>query len=175
MKLLAIDTGNISSAYIIFCTEENRVIEKDFLENEKFIERILTLTFDEVAIEKIVSLGMPIGATTIDTIFFNGRLYEIFKKLKKVPFWYPRIDIKMHLCHTTRAKDTNVRTALVNRFGEPSTKKNPHNKYNELNDKIYFGSHFWSCLGIAVYHLEPHHSYPVQIDNNGYYKEPKST
>jgi len=168
MKLLAIDSGNIQSAYIIFDTFENRVVKKNLLQNEEFLLKLKDLQFDEVAIEKIVSLGMPIGNTTIDTIFFNGRLHEFFlNNFFLKPNWYTRMDIRMHLCLTTRAKDGNVRAALINRFGEPSTKKLSHNIYNELEDKIYFGTHFWSCLAVAMYHLEPHHSLPIQIDNYG--------
>lgn len=174
MRVLSVDAGNIQSAYIIFCTEQKRVVQKGFLENEQFIEEILNSSFDEVAIEKIVSLGAVIGSSTLDTAYTNGRIYEAIKtKFGIISNLYSRIDIKMHLCFTTRAKDANVRQALVNKFGDSSTKKNPHNTFNELEDKIYFGGHFWSCLAIACYHIEPHHSQPIEIDSYGNYKEPR--
>lgn len=174
MRVLAIDAGNIESAYIIFDTIINRVVQKGFMNNDTFLEEISKSKFDEVAIEKIVSLGAVAGQTTFDTAFMNGRLYQFFKdKFNLIPNLYSRLDIKMHLCLTTRAKDPNIRGALINRFGEPSTKKNPHDRYNELTDGIYFGTHFWSCLAVAMYHIEPHHSLPIVIDNYGNYKEPK--
>lgn len=171
MRLLAIDAGDIKSAYIIYDSEIKKVIEKNFLLNNDFINRIERLCFDrkidEAAIEKLHSMGMPVGQTTFDTIFMNGRIYELLSRNGIEAKLYPRHDIKMHLCNSTRAKDTNIRMALVNRFGEASTKKNPHDTYNELTDKIYFGSHFWSCLAVAMYHTEPHHSLPLELDNYG--------
>jgi hypothetical protein len=174
MRVLSIDAGNIQSAYIIFCNIEKRVVQKNILPNNEFLNEILHSCFDEVAIEKIISMGMPVGDTTFQTVFQNGRIYQaIYDKFGIVANLYSRLDIKVHLCYTTRAKDPNVRMALVNRFGEPSTKKNPHNIYNELTDKIYFGTHFWSCLAVAMYHIEPHHHFPIRVDEWGNYKEVK--
>lgn len=168
MKVLAIDAGNIQSCYVLFCTEEKKVIKKGLVENEAFLKEILTLKFDEVAIEKIVSMGMAVGDTTFETVFQNARIYQILlDKLNIKANFYPRYDIKMHLCMTTRAKDGNIRAALVNKFGEPSTKKNPHNTYSELDDGVYFGTHFWAALAVCMYHIEPHHSKPIQTDGYG--------
>ena len=36
-----------------------------------------------------------------------------------------RKEEKMNICHTMRAKDSNIRQALIDRFGEVGTKKNP--------------------------------------------------
>ena len=172
INLLAIDSGDVKSAYIIYNSEKNKIIEKNILPNDEFLEAIIRAgsenLFSEVAIEKLHSMGMAVGQTTFDTIFMNGRIYQAMRDhLNLIPTLYPRHDIKMHLCMTTRAKDGNIRMALVNRFGDPSTKKNPHDKFNELTDGIYFGTHFWSCLAVAMYHLEPHHSKPVILDSYG--------
>jgi len=36
-----------------------------------------------------------------------------------------RKDEKMNICHSMRAKDSNIRQALIDRFGIVGTKKNP--------------------------------------------------
>ena len=55
-----------------------------------------------------------------------------------------RKDIKLHLCGTTKARDPNVRQALIDRLGKPGTKKNPGPTYG-------VSSHAWSALAVAVY------------------------
>ena len=47
-----------------------------------------------------------------------------------------RKDIKMNLCNTTRAKDSNIRQALIDRFGVPGTKKSPGMMYGLHKDMI---------------------------------------
>ena len=174
MRVLAIDAGDVKSAYTIWDNNQKKIVEKAWIDNEVFLETLRKLpnaAFDIVVIEQLVSMGMPVGMTTFNTIFQNGRLHEMFVTQKGIePVWVNRLDVKMHLCMSTRAKEGNVRQALVNRFGEPSTKKKPHDTYNELTDKIYFGSHFWSCLALTMYCVEPHHSNPLILDSYGIVK-----
>jgi hypothetical protein len=50
----------------------------------------------------------------------------------------------MHLCNSMRAKDANVRQALIDRFGPVGTKKQPGKLYG-------VATHYWAALGVAVY------------------------
>lgn len=99
-----------------------------------------------VAIEMIACYGMPVGKETFETVLLIGRLLEIFEaKAVPVRLVY-RMAVKMHLCHSTRAKDGNVRQALIDKYGPVGTKKNP--------GKIYgVSTHLWSALAIADYAL----------------------
>jgi len=59
-----------------------------------------------------------------------------------------RKDVKMYLCQTPRAKDGNVRQALIDMFGPGKEKaiglkKTPGPLYK-------FKSHLWAALGVAV-------------------------
>jgi hypothetical protein len=55
----------------------------------------------------------------------------------------PRLKVKLHLCHDSRAKDANIRAALIDRFGKPGTKKNPGALYGVTRD-------LWSALAVAI-------------------------
>lgn len=68
---------------------------------------------------------MAVGATVFDTCVWIGQFKQ--KAIENdipVEFIY-RKDEKMNLCHSMKAKDSNIRQALIDRFGEVGTKKNP--------------------------------------------------
>jgi hypothetical protein len=54
-----------------------------------------------------------------------------------------RKDVKMHLCNSMRAKDANIRTALIDKLGAPGTKKMQGPTYGVT-------SHAWAALAVAV-------------------------
>jgi hypothetical protein len=54
----------------------------------------------------------------------------------------PRRDVKLTLCGSARAKDTNIRQALIDALGEVGTKKNPGPLYG-------VSGHYWAALGVA--------------------------
>lgn len=96
-----------------------------------------------MAVEMIACYGMPVGAETFDTCLLIGRLQEIWmSQLNPFKLVY-RKDVKMHLCGTMKAKDANIRQALIDKLGPVGTKKNP-------GPLIGISKHLWSALAIAV-------------------------
>ncbi len=93
-----------------------------------------------VAIEMIASYGMPVGKEVFETVLWIGRFIEAVHP-HPVALVY-RKDVKMHLCGTTRAKDPNIRQALLDRFGKEATKG--------------IKKDMWAALGVAVTHLDAH-------------------
>jgi len=101
---------------------------------------------DVLVIEEVQSYGMAVGKDVFQTVFESGRLAAAWEPRK----WHllGRRDVKVHLCHSARATDSNLRQALVDRFG-PSreaamgTKKAPGPLYG-------IKSHLWAALAIAV-------------------------
>jgi len=55
----------------------------------------------------------------------------------------PRRDVKMHLCSSVRAKDGNIRQALIDRFGADGTKRKPV-------PLAGISQHRWAALAVAV-------------------------
>lgn len=96
-----------------------------------------------VVIEKLECYGMPVGESVFATAYVIGRMLQVLDD-RGVPWvLMPRREVKLHLCGSVRAKDANVRQALIDRFGPVGTKKNPGKLYGVK-------SHAWSALALAV-------------------------
>ncbi len=98
-----------------------------------------------LAIEMIASYGMPVGKEIFETCVWIGRFVQAWGG----PFTQVyRRDVKLHLCGQPRAKDANIRAALIDKFGPGKgkaigTKKSPGPLYGMTAD-------CWAALGVAV-------------------------
>ena len=68
--------------------------------------------WSHVVIEDVGNYGMAVGRDTFETVKWIGR-FDPFN----VATMIPRPTIKTHLCGVASAKDSNVRQALIDRFG----------------------------------------------------------
>lgn len=148
MILLAIDPGNIESGYALIDVATCKPLDIGKITNDKLRERITYDWFnvEAVSIEMIASYGMSVGQEIFDTCVWIGRFFECAPNVNLV---YRR-DVKLHHCHSTAAKDTNVTQALIDRFamGQPNrgkgTKANPGWFYGFKKD-------IWQAFALAVY------------------------
>lgn len=108
--LLAIDPGTTESAWLMYDGSE---IKNCGIDSNQWVcntfSGCVTHQGMQPAIEMIASYGMPVGRETFETCLWIGRFIESFGGGDLVY----RKDIKMHLCHSMRAKDANVRQAIV--------------------------------------------------------------
>ena len=119
MILLAIDPGNEQSAFVLYGTETKEIHAKGILENKMILEYIQDNSFDELVIEMIACYGMPVGKSVFETCVWIGRFIETSDK----PFHFVyRKDEKMFLCNSMKAKDGNIRQALIDLLGKEKTK-----------------------------------------------------
>jgi hypothetical protein len=151
MKLLAIDPGNIESAYVVI-DGNYRPLEFGKEHNSEILEIIDTWRgdVDYMAIEMIASYGMGVGASVFDTCVWIGRFTE--RAGRKVEYIY-RGDVKMNLCHTKKAKDGNIIRALADRFayGQPN-----YGKGTKHNKGCFYGfaADIWQAYAVAVTYLD---------------------
>lgn len=140
--VIGIDPGPDQSAYIEF--DGSRVWRRGIVANKELQDMISFLGQSPIFIEMIASYGMAVGASVFNTCVAIGWLeceadarglhsHRVFRK-----------DIKLHLCQSPRAKDANVRQALLDRLGPQGTKKAPGPTYGVK-------SHEWAALAVAVY------------------------
>ena len=150
--IFAIDPGNTESAFCVYYHENHEVADYGKLENEK-LRQILMVAHEgyQFRIEMIASYGMPVGKDVFETCKWIGRFEEIIlSKGAELRLVY-RKDVKMHLCNSTRAKDGNVRQAIIDLFPasgggktpQIGTKKEPGPLYGISND-------VWAALGVAL-------------------------
>jgi hypothetical protein len=146
--ILAIDPGNIESAYALL-DENLKPVEFGKFVNQNVkseVRRLFNKHFPNVhiVIEMVASYGMSVGKEVFETCVWIGRFYELFGD-GYTSFIY-RKDVKMNLCHSMKANDSNIRQALIDRFGPVGTKKEKGWFYGVSKD-------IWSAIAVGVtYH-----------------------
>lgn len=148
-RILAIDPGSSESAYVIW--DGSELVDFDILGNDHLVEVLLragsrdwAYQVDSVVIEQIRSYGMAVGSEVFDTCVWSGRFCQAFGPDRV--HWLPRLQVKLNLCMSSKANDSNIRQALMDRFGGKSsvgTKKTPGPLYGVSKD-------LWAALGVAV-------------------------
>lgn len=104
----------------------------------------------ELAIEMIASYGMPVGREVFETCLWIGRFVQAWHSPEDVELIY-RKDVKMHLCGTPRAKDQNVRQALIDLFPATGGGKTPQIGTVKQPGPLYgVSTHAWPALGVAI-------------------------
>ena len=157
MRIMGIDPGPKKSAFIIIDPDDMKIHEKGHIDNEElrsFLNNWQNCLNAYVACEGIQSYGMPVGRETFDTCYWIGRYWELCCGTDMFTIVYRR-DIKLHLCMDSRAKDPNVRQALLDRYQPTGGGKSPKIGIKK-NPGPLFGvaTHLWSALAVAIYFKE---------------------
>ncbi|HSV28582.1 MAG TPA: hypothetical protein VLL76_03460 [Candidatus Omnitrophota bacterium] len=144
--LIAVDPGPTESAWCTFYdgrpirwAKEPTTLVRDRLRDD------FTLP---VYIEMIASYGMAVGREVFDTCTWIGRMEQVVEDRGGQAHRVFRIDVKTHLCKRPNANDSNIRQALIDRFGPGKelaigVKKRPGPLYGMAGD-------CWAALAVAV-------------------------
>ena len=143
--ILAIDPGNVDSAYCLIDEKTYKPIEFGKLSNQQVLMKVIDLKYDKLILEMIASYGMPVGASVFETCVWIGRFIQA-RNCCDYEYIY-RKDEKMNLCNSMKAKDSNIRQALIDRFGEVGTKKNQGFFYG-------FKSDIWAAFAVGCTYLD---------------------
>ena len=98
-------------------TKNEEILE--FLENNRYCG---FNTVGDIVIEMIASYGMPVRKEVFETCVWIGKFAEASGMRESYIY---RKEEKINLCNSMKAKDSNIRQALIDRFGVVGTKKNP--------------------------------------------------
>lgn len=149
-RLFALDPGTAQSALVCLDAE---AITGAILPNEHLIEqcRANKGIASHLVIEQIASYGMPVGADVFDTCVWIGRFREAWEQSAQdaTCSLLPRKVVKLTLCGTVKAKDANIRQALIDRYGGPACVR----KGGPLAG---IKSHMWAALAVGVAYREIH-------------------
>ena len=148
MIVVGLDPGTERSALVVWNGVEiyaHAIVSNDVMLAE-YIAGGLKLA-DILAIEKIESFGMAVGQETFRTVFWSGRFAQAWTPKRFVEV--TRREVKLHICGHARATDSNIRQALIDRFGPPGVKKQPGVLYG-------LKGHEYAALAVAVTHHDVH-------------------
>lgn len=143
MTIIGLDPGNLESALVVW--DGARIRNALQQPNEFMIDRIHGMRHElpgaRLVIEQVASFGMPVGEEVFETVYWSGRFAEAFgvHRVHRIK----RLEVKLALCHDSRAKDGSIRQALIDRLGHPGTKKAPGVTYGISKD-------LWSALAVAI-------------------------
>jgi len=144
-KLLAIDPGPTYSALLVWdvATQSiDRTSLPEIIKSDLVCETIGLLQLP-VACEHLQCFGMAVGAEVFQTAYWIGE-YRATCRLECLPFRPVfRMEVKNAICHNSRATDSNIRQAIIDRLGPPGTKKAPGATFGIKAD-------LWSALAIAL-------------------------
>jgi hypothetical protein len=152
--IVAIDPGPVMSAYVVWNGKD--ILDKGLVPNKKLLEILACMPrnipgikeggVECMAIEMIASYGMAVGASVFNTCVWIGRFIERWDDTHCVVY---RKHVKMHLCLNMRAKDTNIKQALIDRFAPDASN---HGKGTKDNPSMFYGfkKDIWAAMAVAV-------------------------
>ena len=158
--IFAIDPGNEQSAYCIM-TDDYKLIDFAKADNKSVMSDMLYYLKNNgdklspnnnVVIERVASYGMPVGREVFETCEWIGRFSQEAEKLMPVSYIY-RKDEKLYICHDSRAKDANIRAALIERFAKHDLK---NGRGTKSNPDFFYGvkADIWAAISVAVTYLD---------------------
>ena len=141
--VFAIDPGPLHSGWVIWTGA--KVHDCGVMGNDELLRVLLNRLphHDEtLAVEMIASYGMAVGREVFDTCVWVGRFQQAWHSPASVRLVY-RKEVKSFLCGSMKAKDANIRQALIDLVGDKGTKAAPGPTYGVK-------SHAWPALAVAV-------------------------
>lgn len=142
--MIAVDPGPVESAFVrwngIGICGHGKLPNEILINNLRHAGSDAYETHDPLYVEMIASYGMPVGAEVFETCVWIGRFMEAYGS--GTPVY--RKAVKLALCQSAKAKDSNIRQALIDRFGPPGKKASPGITYGLKADE-------WQAFALAVY------------------------
>lgn len=147
MIFLGIDPGPVETAICVFDPDPLVIPAAWKLPNQEALRMLKCwplLARHHFTIEMIASYGMSVGAEVFETCAWIGRFWEA---RPAVTDRVTRIQVKSHICHSSKANDSNIRQALIDRYGGKDAaignKKTPGPLYG-------FSGDMWAALAVAI-------------------------
>lgn len=151
MIVLAIDPGNTESAYCFVDAETLQPGSFGKVRNQELLSIVNLYVYDCIVIERVASYGMAVGRDVFETCEWVGRFTQAALPLD-ADYIY-RKEEKLHICGDSKAKDTNIRRALIDRFARHDLKNGKGTKKNP--DWFYgFSADCWAAYAVAVTYIE---------------------
>jgi hypothetical protein len=151
--ILAVDPGTEKSGWVLYDATERRPLQWGWEPNEDVEDRAenhgnqhLDSQCLPLAVEWVSNHGMAVGQDVFWTVYWIGRFSRAYSGSTVNPklLLIPRSEIKLHICGQQRAKDGNVRQALIDRWGGDA-KAIGGRKCKGCKGKGWFGRRHYVC------------------------------
>lgn len=145
--IIGIDPGSDQSAIVRL--SNGKVLSAHILPNDELLNTVrkhVEYGDSPIAVEMIASYGMAVGKEVFETCVLIGRIIEICHSFNVPVQRVYRKDVKIHLCGTMKAKDSNIAQALKDKYGQKGTAKNPGPLFGVVKD-------MFAALAVADYAL----------------------
>jgi len=156
--VIGVDPGTEQTAWVKYNRIDKKLLAFGLVKNVEMIKSIRSRQFicekiPVMAVESVASYGMSVGASVFETCVWIGRFIEAFETScrpdeKPLHRRLYRREEKIHLCGTMKAKDSNIRQSIMDRYGSSrevaiGTKNKPGPLYGVSAD-------IWSALAVAI-------------------------
>jgi hypothetical protein len=122
MIIIGIDPGWEESAIVAYDSSLKKVTHHETSRNDVILKSLQTpRAANIVVIEQIEGFGMAVGREVFETVWWSGRFFEAWCENTSVAVRraerLTRKAVKIHLCGQIRARDSEVRQAIIDKFG----------------------------------------------------------
>lgn len=155
MNILAIDPGNLTSGWLIYETESKCPLYHGIEDNDDLLamlEKVFPMNdvaCEYLAIEMMACYGMPVGKDVLETCVWIGRFIQAWGRPEYELVY--RIDVRMALCKDSRAKDGNIRQAIIDLYPPTGGGNVPQIGIKKKPGPLYgISKDVWSALAIAI-------------------------
>jgi len=162
--IFAIDPGTTQSAYVVWNPEKKEVVKHGIVPNMEMFSVIKYWKpeIDKVVIEMIASYGMPVGREVFETCVWIGRYMCYSQMHRLIVDRIFRAQCKMEICHNTRAKDANVRQALIDLFPATGGGKVPQIGLKKTPGPLFgVSKDVWAALAVAIAYCKKNNIGPL--------------
>lgn len=155
MTILALDPGNTQTGYVVLEMPEFRLIKFGKTDNTSLLTLVansdVLYDVDAVAIEMIDSFGMAVGREVFETCVWVGRFHQAADH-PNTHYVY-RKEEKEIICGSLRAKDANIRRALIDRYARHDLK---NGKGTKAKPDVFYGvsKDVWAAIAVGVTYYE---------------------
>lgn len=154
--ILAIDPGNVESAFVWMDEYDYRPICTDKATNDLVLQKLIdTPVYNAVVIEMVSHYGkdISVGKEVFDTCVWIGRFTQAVVMSGAPVYYVYRRDEKINLCGSMKANDSNIMRALIDRFAKHDFKSGKGKKTNP--DWFYgFAKDIWAAYAVGVTYLD---------------------
>jgi len=151
--VVAIDPGPERSAWVHLDARTLVPLKFGIWENRRLLGSLREAPMPRadiwrLVVEMVSSYGMPVGKDVFETVLWIGRFIEAWQAPYSLIY---RRTVKLLLCGTARAKDTNVRQAVIDLYPASGGGKTPQVGTKKKPGPLYgISKDVWQALAVGI-------------------------